>query len=230
MEEQDKQAKKSGEKAAARRRCKGERERLDRKREAKVIIKRAQRLKAEKLEHVKATKEPSFKHRGCPDSKQRSCPEPSSSDRLDRDVCSKRKTGWSERAGGVLRGGAPGSGSYDLVSTLTTCVNLHHKTVHVPVQITDKSTAHKDEAEEDDSSKGRTREQLDRYLYSKDRGVSSKRWTGWKKVDGGLEVWRSGVLRGGAPATGSKDSVSTFTTFLAFITQHRPGSSSEQGL
>ena len=139
MEEQDKQAKKSGEKAAARRRCKGERERLDRKREAKLIIKKAQRLKVEKLERVKVTKEPSFKQRGCPDprtndqvqrdvsAKQMCCTEPSSPDQLDKDVCSKRKTDQSERAGGVLRDGAPDSGSNELVSTLTTCVNLHNK-------------------------------------------------------------------------------------------------------
>ena len=208
MEEQEQQAKKSGEKAAAKRRCKGERERLDGKREAKMIIKKAQRVMVEKMERVKVAKEPSFKQRGCPDPrtsdqvqrdvsfKQKCCPEPSSPDQLDRDVCSKRKTGWSVRAGGVLRGGALGSGSNELVSTLTTCVHLHHKIVQVPVQneISDNVTANKVEVEEDVSSEGRTGEQLERDISSKDRNVSSKRWTGWTKVDGGLEVWRSGGL------------------------------------
>ena len=92
----------------------------------------------------------------------------------------------------------------------------------MPVQ--NNATANKDEAEDEDiSSKGRTGEQLDIDVSSKNTDVSFKRRTGWTKVDEGLEVWRSGGLRGGAPASGSKESVSTYTTFLAFITQHFPG-------
>ena len=85
----------------------------------------------------------------------------------------------------------------------------------VPNNVSEKATANKDKAEEEDvSSKGRTGEQLDIDVNSKDRDVFSKRRTGWTEVDGGLEVWRSGVLRGGAPASCSKDSVSTLTTFV----------------
>ena len=82
----------------------------------------------------------------------------------------------------------------------------------MPVQnkVSDKATANKDKAEEEDvSSKGRTGEQLDVDVSSKDRDVFSKRRTGWTEVDGG-------VLRGGAPGSGSKDSVSKLARFVSF--------------
>ena len=79
----------------------------------------------------------------------------------------------------------------------------------MPVQnkVSEKATANKDEAgEEEFSFKGRTGKQLD-------KDISSKNRSGWTKVDGGLEVWRSGVLRGGAPGSGSKVLVSALTIF-----------------
>ena len=98
QEEQEQQARSLGEKAAAKRRCWGERERLDRKRAAKVMTKKASRSKMEKAE---VAKEPSFKQRGCPDAR--------SFKQLDRDVSSKSR-----------------AGSKDSVSTLITFDNLHH--------------------------------------------------------------------------------------------------------
>ena len=96
--------------------------------------------------------------------------------------------------------------------------------MRVQNKISDNATANKDKAEEDNvSSKGRNGVQLDLGVSPKGMDVSSKRRTGWTKVDGG-------VLRGGAPASGSKDSVSTLIPFVNLHHTHCPGACSEQGL